>query len=265
MRSAHRKSAIALVEQDRILLRGYDIADLTGGISWGAAVLLILTGEIPDPRIGRMMEAILVSIIDHGPTPASTLAACTVASTGASLNAAVAAGILAIAKYHGGAIENCMAMLQECVAFDQSPAQSAVAMIEKYRKSGDRLPGFGHRQHVRDPRVEKLLQLAQQEGIAAKHVEQARALEAELARTKQKPLPLNADGAIAALLCDISFPKEAANGIFMIARIPGLVAHCVEERSRNAALLPIDPASYEYDGPQKRKLPRQDRQEMPSR
>ena len=63
-----------------------------------------------------MIDAILVSSIDHGATPPSALSAITVASTGADLNASVAAGILAISQYHGGAIEECMRILNQAMA-----------------------------------------------------------------------------------------------------------------------------------------------------
>ena len=94
-------------------MRGYDIADLMGRASFGAAVYLILTGELPSPAIGKLMDAILVASIDHGATPPSALAARTVASTGASLSASVAAGIMSINRHHGGAIEDCARQLKK--------------------------------------------------------------------------------------------------------------------------------------------------------
>lgn len=90
--------------------------------------------------------------------------------------------------------------------------------------------------------------------LSGRFVAHAQAMEKVISEMAGKPLPLNADGAIAALLCEISFPKAAANGIFMIARTPGLVAHCLEEQSRNPPLRAIDPAAYEYDGAPERHL-----------
>src|SRR5947209_10248585 len=89
-------TAVTRVEPNRVAVRGYDIADLMGRVSFGAAVHLILTGELPAPSIARLMDAVLVASIDHGATPPSALAARTVASTGASLSASVAAGIMSI-------------------------------------------------------------------------------------------------------------------------------------------------------------------------
>jgi citrate synthase len=80
-------------------------------------------------------------------------------------------------------------------------------------------------------------------------VENAEAIEIALSETSGRNLPINADGAIAALLCELGFPAKAANGLFMIARVPGLVAHVVEEQERNAPMRTVDVESYEYDGP----------------
>src|SRR5205085_3921300 len=100
-------TAVTRIEPNRVAVRGYEIAGLMGRESFGSAVYLILTGELPSRAIGRLMDGILVSSIDHGATPPSALAARTVASTGASLSASVAAGIMSINRHHGGAIEDC--------------------------------------------------------------------------------------------------------------------------------------------------------------
>ena len=83
-----------------------------GQISFSQAIYLALTGKLPSPEVGQVLDAIFVASIDHGATPPSALAARTSASTGAPFNAAVAAGLLSINKYHGGAVEDCMRMIQ---------------------------------------------------------------------------------------------------------------------------------------------------------
>src|SRR5881409_3883498 len=106
-------TAVTRIEPNRVAVRGYDIAELMGNISFGAAVYLVLTGELPKPAVARLMDAILVSSIDHGVTPPSALAVRTTASTGASLSAAVAAGLMSINRHHGGAIEDCARQLKK--------------------------------------------------------------------------------------------------------------------------------------------------------
>src|SRR6266576_3344966 len=79
-------SGITQIQPNKVAVRGYDIAELMGRVSFGAAVYLIFTGELPSPAVARLMDAILVSSIDHGATPPSALSARTVASTGATLS-----------------------------------------------------------------------------------------------------------------------------------------------------------------------------------
>jgi citrate synthase len=62
------------------------------------------------------------------------------------------------------------------------------------------------------------------------------------------------DGAIAALLCEMDFDPILANAFFMIARVPGLVAHIYEEKTRMKPMRKIHPTDVEYDGPGERTL-----------
>jgi citrate synthase len=254
MKELHRRTAISWAESNRILVRGYRIEDLIGTISFGAAAYLILTGALPNETEHKLFEAVLVSVIDHGPTPPSTVATTTVATTGAALSSGVAAGILAIARYHGGAIEDCMNLLEACIGSGSGPADAARKWVAQSRAEKNRLPGFGHRQHEADPRVARLFALARQLGVEGLYVAQAEEVARALSEALGRPISLNADGAIATVLCEMRFPRDAANGLFMIARVPGLVAHFMEEQRRNPPMRSIDVNEYEYDGFEERSL-----------
>jgi succinyl-CoA synthetase alpha subunit len=250
-------TAVTRVEPNKVAVRGYDIADLMGRVSFGAAVYLIVTGELPSQAVARLMDAILVSSIDHGATPPSALAARSVASTGATLSASVAAGIMSINRHHGGAIEDCARQLKaiadrathESISIDEAAARTLAAM----REAGERMPGFGHRLHTKDPRTARLFELAREAGVDGVHMQAARAVEKAFANAK-KLLPINVDGAIGAILADLRINPAAFNGIFMIARTPGLVAHVIEEQTREKPMRRIDPVNHGYDGPPARKL-----------
>lgn len=253
-------TGITKIEPNKVAVRGRDIADLMGKASFGATVYLILTGQMPDERVGRLMDAILVSSIDHGATPPSCLAARTVASTGASLSQSVAAGIMSINKHHGGAIEDCARFLGHVLEMANSKSRmanqkglDAVAADEvaRIKGSGDRISGFGHRVHTKDPRTARLFELAAEAGLKetpTSHIGAARAIERAFAAIG-KPLPINVDGAIGAILADLGMDPRVFNGIFMIARTPGLVAHVVEEQTREKPMRRIDPVNHAYDGP----------------
>jgi len=258
MTDAERKAvwttAITNIEPNKVAVRGHDIASLMGNTSFGAAVYLILTGNLPDERTGRLMDAILVSSIDHGATPPSCLAARTVASTGASLSQSVAAGIMSINKHHGGAIEDCARYLGSIIKLSRDTNRPldelATAEVARIKASGDRISGFGHRIHTKDPRTARLFELAAAAGLGdtSPHIAAARAIERAFAAIG-KPLPINVDGAIGAILADLGLDPRVFNGIFMIARTPGLVAHVIEEQTREKPMRRIDPVNHAYDGP----------------
>ena len=241
-------------------MRGYPVDDLMGRISFAQAIYLVLKGELPSPEVGKLLDAIFVSSVDHGASPPSVLTARTVASTGAELNAAVAAGVLAISRFHGGAIEEGQRLFLEIaqaggrLGSDEDKAAGETSSDEM-KAQGKRASGFGHRLHTKDPRTAKLFALAEKLSLAGRHVRIARAVEKALAEQLGKPLPINVDGAIAALLCDLGIPPEIGNAFFIISRVPGLVAHVHEEKTRMKPMRKIDPEDFEYDGPPERKMP----------
>jgi len=258
MSELHWKSAITKVEPNKLTVRGYKLDELMGKVSYAQMVYLLFKGEMPSENIGKMIETILVSSVDHGTTPPSVLSALTVASTGAPLNAAVAAGILSISKFHGGAIEDCMQILKQGMALvkeDGKPMEEAAKqVISEFRSAKKRLSGFGHRVHTNDPRTPKLFGIAEELGVAGDYVKLALTFVDVLKETTGKHLPLNVDGAIAALLCEMDFDPILANAFFMIARVPGLVAHIYEEKTRMKPMRKIHPTDVEYDGPEEREL-----------
>ena len=255
------KTAITDIERNRILVRGYHVDALMGRISFSEAIYLLLMGELPTPAIGKMIEAILVSSVDHGATPPSTIVARNVAATGAPLRAAVAAGVLSFGAYHGGDVEACMRMLDgglDEIAQGRSLHEAAEHIVGGHLGQGQRPPGFGHRLHTRDPRAVRLMQLAMELELDAGHIRLMRMLERLLdARggPQGEPMPMNVDGAIAAVCGDLGLDYEFGNALFIISRVPGLIAHAHEERLRQSPMRQIDPKDYLYDGASERRLP----------
>ena len=111
----------------------------------------------------------------------------------------------------------------------------------------------GHRLQAKDPRTARLFELAREAGVDGTHMQAARAVEKAFADAK-KSLPINVDGAIGAILADLGMDPAAFNGIFMIARTPGLIAHVIEEQTRERPMRRIDPVNHGYDGPPPRTL-----------
>ncbi|OGO19386.1 MAG: citryl-CoA lyase [Chloroflexi bacterium RBG_16_48_8] len=245
------------VKPNEIRLRGYRIDDLMGHVTFSQAVYLALTGVLPSPEVAKLLDAMLVSSIDHGPTAPSAYAARTSASTGAPLNAAIGAGILSINRFHGAAISDGMMVLLEGIQRAQDEKKTldeiAVEMIAEYGAQKKRIGGLGHRIHSDDPRTAKLFSLAKELGVAGQGVQMIEALHKHF-HAIGKDLPINVDGALAAILVDLEIPPEIGNAFFIMARIPGLVAHIFEEQSRERPMRHIHPTDVTYDGPDPRSV-----------
>jgi len=254
-------TALTLIESNRILVRGYPLDEMMGRLGFAEAVYLLLMGELPTRAIGRMLNAVLVSSLDHGVTPPSTLATRNVATTGAPLKDCVASGILAFGPHHGGDIESCMLFLDRglsLVRSGQTLQQAAEQIVDESAAANEVPPGFGHRIHTRDPRAARLFQMSLELELEGEHVRLIRAAERALTRHEQKfgrPMPVNVDGAIAAICADLGFAYELGNALFLISRLPGLIAHAHEERSRQDPMRQIDPKDHHYDGARERRLP----------
>ncbi|HUF49033.1 MAG TPA: citryl-CoA lyase [Vicinamibacterales bacterium] len=255
-------TALTHIAPNRIVVRGYAIDELMGRSTFGETIYLLLTGELPTRSIGRLVDAMLISFVDHGATPPSTLAARNAATTGSSLRGAVAAGVLGFGRHHGGDVLACRALLERGLsrmATGETPAEAAGVLVEQLVQAGDvPPPGFGHRYHTIDPRATRLLQLAHELDVDHAHTLLLRALEQSLCRhasLAERSLPINVDGAIAAICGDIGLSPELADALLIISRVPGLSAHALEEQLREPPMRVIDPTSHAYDGPPERRLP----------
>ena len=226
------------VQPNRLSTRGYNQEELITNLSYAEMVFLILKGRLPKENESKMFNHILVSFCDHGVTPPSTQAARIIASSGANLNNAVAGGLLSFGKNHAGAIEKAMNLFQNSIKtlklgetdpddVNKKIARLAIDIVNQYESKSRRIPGFGHRYHDKDPRAVRLLDLAILESAIGPHTKLALVIESIL--SERKGICLNVDGVNAGLLSDMGFDSQMGLGIFMIGRLPGLIAHSYEE------------------------------------
>jgi len=248
------QSKISKIEPDHIVTRGFRQEDLIGTVPFSSVFFLLIRGRMPDDKEARMIDALVTSSIDHGTTPPSTHAARIVASAGVPLPTAVAAGILAVGDVHGGAIENSARILQEWVGTMKENkwtcAQTARQLLDHLKKAEQRMPGFGHRIHKNDPRTARLYGLAEELGIKGGHVELTLALMEEF--SKKKALPINVDGAIAAIISDMGFDWRLGKAFFLLGRCAGLIAHVYEEATSQKPMRTMCQQDVEYNGPWER-------------
>lgn len=240
------KTSISGIIDGEVHIHGYKITDLIDKVSFTDAIWLELKGELPTEKEKAMLDAILISTIDNGMGPPSITNARNSASAGNPMQAAVAAGVLGVGEAHGGAIEDCARLLQMGL--------SAEKLIEKVVSSGDRIPGFGHKVYTEDPRAKQIFEKAKSLGFYGEYCGLAKGVEVELEKLKGKKIPINVDGAIAAVVSDMGFDYKLGKGFFIIGRVVGLVAHIFEEWVREKPFRRIPAEEIEYDGVLPRKI-----------
>lgn len=252
------KTAISQVRAGKVLIRGYNLSDLIGRATFSEMLWLVTMGELPSPEVARVMDALLVSGVENGAQTPCAMAARTVASCGAPITAAMAAGALSISRYHGGAVEGTMrqwsTIREEVRGGSASLEEACRRAVEARLARGERLEGFGSRVHKEiDPRVGKLFRIAREAGFDGGYLDLALAVERAVEAKTGKKLPLNIDGAYAAILCELGFQRELANALFLLSRSVGIMAHAREEQARMRPRRFIHPIDWEYDGPGERK------------
>lgn len=242
------KTAIGKSSKESTLIRGYDILDLIGKITFTEAIYLVLKGNLPNKKEIKMLDTLFVSSIEHGINPPSTMVARIIASCGTDFNDALAAGLLAIGKNHGGAVEQSARILQEDFS------KSAHLIVKETRENKKKLSGYGHRIYSIDPRAQKILSIAKELGFYGKYIKKALEIESELEKQTGRKICLNIDGVIAAVISEMGFDWKVSQAFFIIPRIAGISAHVHEELSQNNIYRRLSEEETEYTGPDKKKI-----------
>jgi citrate synthase len=245
------RTGITSHDDTHIWFHGHDMTTLMKEASFTDVIFLLHRGRLPSGDERRVIDAILIASADHGPGSPSAAATRTVATGNrAAPEAPIAAGILAIGDAHGGAGLACMQLIargidlceREKITLDAAAQQ----LVDETIAAGKRLPGMGHRTHSTDPRTDVLFTMMRETKLAGRGIDFIVALQKSAARSI-KPLPINVDGAIAAILYDLGFPPVMGKLMFIIGRVAGLSAELVEEYTRERPMRIKIPVV--YDGP----------------
>jgi citrate synthase len=264
--SAHWKTGIIDIEPGKIRIRGYPIEQLIGATSFPGMIWLMLRGELPAPDQAALLEAALVSAVDHGPHAPSIAISRMAVSCGLPLNGAMASAVNVLDDVHGGAGEQAMELYADIARRSDAGAPLAEAVdagLAAYAaEHGKIVPGFGHRFHPTDPRSIRLCALvdaARERGVVSgRFADIGRAIErAMAARRGGRKLPMNIDGATAVIYSELGFPPPLGRGLFILSRSVGILAHAWEqgqEGVRIKGMMPRD-ISFQYTGAAQRPVP----------
>ena len=221
-----------------IRYRGYPIEELISQrVSLARMIWLMTRGELPTKAQGALLEAALMSAVDHGPQAPSIAISRMAATCGVGLNSAMASAVNVLGDVHGGAGEQAVELYQDIAARIDAGAGEPDAVragLDAFVAAhGKVIPGFGHRFHPVDPRSAPLLALvdeaARQGAVSGRYAAIGRAVEAHLAAKRGKPIPMNIDGATAVIYAELGFAAPLARGLFCLSRSVGILAHAWEQ------------------------------------
>lgn len=237
MTSQAPTTAISHSDAHRIFVRGADLVEeLIGHLSFTEMFYFELTGRRPTPGQTALLDAVMVTLMEHGLTPSAIATRLIYHSAPENLQGAVAAGLLGVGSTFIGTMEGCAALLEEIRSAPEGMAGRARAVAQRHREARQPVHGFGHPFHKPDdPRSARLLGLAEQHGLAGSHVQALRTLANAVDEIYGRHLTINATGASAALLGEIGLPQPILRGVAVTSRAAGLVGHILEERERPAA------------------------------
>ena len=231
-------TSICTSDAHSINVRGLDLCeDVIGKIDFTSYFWMLVTGTLPTSTQLFFCNAVLAAIAEHGLVPSVVTSRMTYAAAPEAFHGAVAAGLLGCGSVVLGSAEVAGHFYAECVeavqAGGKNASEIAKAKIIALRAEKRPIPGFGHPQHSDgDPRANLLLRLAEEHGIVGKHIRMLSAIQDILPETIGRPLPINVNGAIPAVMLDIGFPLAALKGISLLARTASIIAHLQEETER---------------------------------
>jgi citrate synthase len=244
------RTGISDIKPGSIRYHGYAIQDLIGNIGFAQMIWLMLRGELPAAGQGQLLEAALMSAVDHGPQAPSIAISRMAMTCGVSLNNAMASAVNVLGDVHGGAGEQAVA-LYKGIAADIDAGTEEQAAVSKgldafIAQHGKYISGFGHRFHPVDPR-------------AGRYAVIARAIEQELHARKGKAIPMNIDGATAVIYAELDFQPALARGLFCLSRSVGILAHAWEQSEQGGRNKGPIPRQYlpAYDGHPPRDFPKE--------
>jgi citrate synthase len=218
------ETSVGTSDADSITVMGRDLAEeLLGRATFTELAFLLVRRRPPTAAETRLLDAVLISLADHGLTP--TVLAARLTHTGApeSLQGAIAAGLLGAGSVFLGVVEDTVRFLDEI----GDDVEGAVA---REIEAGRRIPGLGHPVHkVQDPRTPRIYEIAEETGLTGVYLKRLSEVSAAYAKRSGRELPINGAGVAGAALADLGFPTPLLRGFALLARTAGLLGHLAEE------------------------------------
>jgi citrate synthase len=219
------ETSVGTSDADSITVMGRDVArELMGSATLTELAFLVVRRRMPTPEETRLLDAVLVSLADHGLTPTVLAARLTYTGAPESLQGAMAAGLLGAGSVFLGVVEDTVRFLDGIADGDVPEA------VARELEAGRRIPGLGHPVHkTEDPRTPRIYAIADETGLTGPYLTRLREVAAAHADLSGRELPINGAGVAGAALADLGFPVALLRGFALLARTAGLLGHLAEE------------------------------------
>lgn len=222
------------VREGVVVLRGHSLEEVMRGMTYTEGAFLSIVGRPPTRSERTVVDTVLNSLLDHGFVASTITAARYVASGNPQFVPAVAGGLLA-AGSNTLSPEHSFELLEEAAVLrrerDVDVDVAAQELVARYVTARRRLPGFGHPVHkTGDFRADIVFEVARGEGLAGVGIRQYEALHrAFVAHTGKTNVPINIDGALAAVGADMGWTAHQTVAFAVLSVLPGLMGHVIEE------------------------------------
>ncbi|KAJ5295793.1 hypothetical protein PENANT_c001G05188 [Penicillium antarcticum] len=253
---------ISTISDDRgqeLLYAGMPISDVFKEDIGIGGVMSLLWFRRRLPRYAsKFLEMVLMLTADHGPAVSGAMNTIITTRAGKDLISSLVAGLLTIGSRFGGALDGAAEEFTK--AFDKG--LSPRDFVDSMRKENKLIPGIGHKVKSRnnpDLRVELVKEFVKKHFPSTKLLDYAIAVES-VTTSKKDNLILNVDGCVAVCFVDLlrncgAFSPEECedymrmgvlNGLFVLGRSIGLIAHYLDQKRLRTGLYrhPWDDITY---------------------
>ena len=229
----------------RALCHGYDLIELMQNRSFVDVFYLLFRGELPSVEDSRLLEQLMIGLINPGPRHPATRAAMNagVGKTNPVHILPIAASVLGGNYLGGGEIEQAIRFFRKHLK--KEPQDVANQLLDRQLQDGSEnseensesvAPGFGQRFGGIDLLADKLAKQLELNSAPESHLIWGIKFAKQLNTQSQGWLNT---GVAAAVFADLGFQPKYGGALFQLLGAPGLLAHGLELANKPINAMPF--------------------------
>ncbi|WP_159084171.1 citrate synthase family protein [Saccharobesus litoralis] len=225
-------------------LQGYNLKDLVAKKSFSETLLLMFTGELPNQSQAKLLERLMIALIDLGPRHPAVKASMVAGVSKTNAEHLLPIGLSVLGGEANGANEvaACVDFLTQ--SYQLPPKEVAAKLLEELEPKDIQgevhiCPGFGNQYGSIDEMAVSLVNAVfcdQQLNQSFKFYSWVKTFCLALAPANFSWLKT---GLAATVFCELGIPARESIGLFQLLCAPGIFAHGVEQTHKPITAMPI--------------------------